>query len=191
MLERHRLKREARGLESSLDVAAAGSELARIGALEGKDRLLLVADGKDGAHDPVARSGTRCEFRRQPFDDVPLPWAGVLGFVDQDMVDAAIEFEMDPACGDAVEQVVCLVDQVVIVEQAALLLLAAVVRGNGTRDHEQSICAVALHHGAAFRIQLQNARLLGIQSRSERCMQLAERLGHQRFARTGDAFRLG
>ena len=77
-------------------------ELARCGALERKDRLLLVADREHRAHHAVARAGAGGEFGDDVRDDVPLPRAGVLRLVDQHMVDAAVELVMHPAGGDAV-----------------------------------------------------------------------------------------
>ena len=76
-------------------------------------------------------------------DDVPLPRTGILRLVDQNMIDAAIELVVHPAGCAAVEHGQCLVDQVVIVEQAAFLLLAAVVRGDRGCDMQQGFGAVA------------------------------------------------
>ena len=61
-------------------------------------------------------------------DDIPLPGAGVLRLVDQHVIDAAVELVMHPTGGDAVQHRKRLVDQVVIVEPAALLLFAPVIR---------------------------------------------------------------
>ena len=101
-------------------------------------------------------------------DDVPLPRAGVLRLVDQYMVDAAVELVMHPARGDAVEHFQRLVDQIVIVEQAALLLLAAVIGRCCGRDMKQRLGAVARHHGAAFRDQGREAINLGFEQTSNR-----------------------
>ena len=89
--------------------------------------------------DAVARACAGGELRDQMSDDVPLPGAGVLRLVDQHVIDAAVELVMHPARGHPVEHRQRLVDQVVIVEQAALLLFAAVVRGGRGRDVQQRL----------------------------------------------------
>ena len=74
----------------------------------------------------VARAGAGEEFGRPAPDDLPLLRARVLRLVDQHMVDAAVELVVHP--GGAirrVEQRERLVDQVVVVEQAAPVLLGA------------------------------------------------------------------
>src|SRR5476651_1865526 len=70
-------------------------------ALEREDRLLLVAHREDRALDEIARARAGGEFAYQPRDDLPLLGTGVLRFVDQHVIDAAIEFVMHPRrrCG--------------------------------------------------------------------------------------------
>src|SRR5471030_570117 len=82
-------------------------------------------------------------------DDVPLPGASVLRLVDQHVIDAAVELEMHPAGGDAVQHLQRLVDQVVVVQQAAFLFFAAVVGGDGGRDDKERLRAVADRQAAA------------------------------------------
>ena len=76
---------------------AALIEFLRRRALEGEDRLLLVADREDGAHHTIARTFAGRKLRDQMSNDVPLPRARVLRLVDQHMVDAAVELVMHPA----------------------------------------------------------------------------------------------
>ena len=76
-------------------------------------------------------------------DDVPLPRAGVLRLVDQHVIDAAVELVVHPAGRAAVQHRQRLVDQIVIIEQAAFLLLAPVVRRHRGRDMQQGFGAVA------------------------------------------------
>ena len=76
----------------------------RIGPLERIDRLLLVAHDK---HSPLAVHACALaggKFLGQLFDHGPLGWAGVLGFVHQNMVDPAIKTEQDPLRHIAVGQ---------------------------------------------------------------------------------------
>ncbi len=108
--------------EHALVVVALGAELGRVGALEAVDRLLLVADDEDGALD-VAGAGAGEELVGQRLDHPPLRGAGVLGFVDQDVVEAAIEPPEHPGGRAGMfEQRAGAVDQVVEVEQAAVAL---------------------------------------------------------------------
>jgi len=66
--------------------------------------------------------------------DIPLPGAGILRLVDQHVIDAAIELVMHPAGGHPIQHRQRLVDQIVIVEQAALLFFAPVIGGSRCRD---------------------------------------------------------
>ena len=83
-------------------------------------------------------------------DDLPLPRARVLRLVDQHVIDAAVELVMHPARRDALEHLQRLVDEVVIVEQPALQLLAPVIRRGRGRDMQQRLRAVARDDGAAL-----------------------------------------
>ena len=129
--------------------AALQIEFARRCALKRKDRLFLVADREDGALDAVARAFAGGEFGDDVCDDIPLPRAGVLRLVDQHMIDAAVELEVYPAGGDAVQHLQRPVDQVVIIEQPAFLFFAAVVRGDRGCDDKQGLRPVADRQRAA------------------------------------------
>ena len=181
--EGHRIELQPGALELLLQGAAAQVELARRRALERKDRLLLVADREHRSHHAVARAGARGEFGDDVRDDVPLPRAGVLRLVDQHMVDAAVELVMHPARGDAVEHLQRLVDQIVIVEQAAFLLLAAVIGRRSRCDMKQRLGAVARHHGAAAFDQGQDATGFRFEQPADGRIVVAEFLRHHRFAR--------
>ena len=63
--------------------------------LKAVDRLLLVADGEQGAR-LVARAAAGEELLRQRTDHVPLHGARVLRLVDEDVVEAAVELEQHP-----------------------------------------------------------------------------------------------
>ena len=76
-----------------------------IGALEAEDRLLLVADREQRARThPLARALAGKELLRQLVDDAPLLRAGVLRFVDQDVVEPAVELVEHPGRGMALFQ---------------------------------------------------------------------------------------
>ncbi len=112
-------------------------EASRIGALEGIDRLLLVADGEDGPL-AVPRAGAGEELRGQGPDDVPLLRRSVLGLVDQHMIDAAVELVEHPGrVRPLLQQVARAADQVGEVEPARLLLGGVVERDIGRREAER------------------------------------------------------
>ena len=116
-------------------------------------------------------------------DDVPLPRAGVLRFVDQHMVDAAVELVMHPAGRDAVEHVERPVDQVVIVEQAALALFAPVVRRGRGRDVQQRLGAVSGRHRPAAFDQGADAEGFGLEQAADDRIVVDEFFRHHRLAR--------
>ncbi len=75
------------------------AEVRRVGVLETVDGLFLVADGENGARQrPFTLAGAFAgiEVPGQSFDHLPLGGTGVLGLVDQDVVDTAVELVMDP-----------------------------------------------------------------------------------------------
>src|SRR5882724_13446412 len=90
-------------LVAALELSAPLGELARLGALEREDRLLLVADREDRSR-RLARTLAGGEFRHQLRDDLPLPRARVLRLVDQHVIDAEIELVMHPCGVDIGEQ---------------------------------------------------------------------------------------
>ena len=91
----------------------------------------------------VARARAGEELGDQRADDLPLLRAGVLRLVDQDVVDAAVELVMHPGRPDLVEQRERLVDQVVVVEQPAPVLLGLIARDHRIGDGEERCGAVA------------------------------------------------
>ena len=116
--ERNSLELSSRGLGLALGVAPLLGKALRPSALEGVDRLFLVAHGEERA-DTAARSFAGKEFARQRPDDVPLQGCGVLRLVDENVVDALIELVMDP-CASTGSRQQCIGgrDQVVEVEKA-------------------------------------------------------------------------
>ncbi len=101
------------------ELVADAAEVLEVGTLEAVDRLLLVADDEEGAGAGVGAQAGQ-ELLRQALDDLPLGGAGVLGLVDQDVVQALVELEEDPflAAGGG-EQAAGVLDQVVEVERAS------------------------------------------------------------------------
>ncbi len=95
ILQLELLQRRADGAQPLVEGGAHRLEGREIGALEGIDRLLAVADDEDRAPG-VARPGAGGEFARQRLDHVPLRGAGILRLVHEDVIDTAIELEQHP-----------------------------------------------------------------------------------------------
>ena len=97
------------------EMGAHTVEFVRIGALEAENGLLFVADGKDRAWTfPASLAGEK--LPGDGGDDLPLFGAGILGFVDKYVIDAAVELVMHPG-GAALggEEIPGLGDQVVVI----------------------------------------------------------------------------
>ncbi len=105
-----------------------GAEGLPVRALEAEDRLLLVADREERARRVAARALAGEELAREALDDAPLLGAGVLGLVDEDVVDAPVEAEAHPGGLLLLEQRLAAEDEVVVVEHVARALAGLVVR---------------------------------------------------------------
>ena len=97
-----------------------------------------------------------------------MPRRGILRLVDQDVIDPEIELVEHPGGGGVVEQCERAVDQIVIIEQAAPVLFAAIAHGNGVGDGQQGACLVAAQDGAPPLEQSADAILLGLQPLRQR-----------------------
>ena len=93
--------------------------------------------------------------------------AGVLRLVDQEVVDAEIELEMNPGCFEVVEQLQRLVDQIVVIEQAATAFLGGIAGQDRIGDRQQRFAAVAADHGVAPIENAAKARLLVAEKRDQ------------------------
>ncbi len=156
---------------------------ARRRALERKDRLLLVADREQGAGEEAARARPGGEFRHQMAHDPPLLLAGVLGLVDQDMVEPEVELVMHPARIDLRQHVAGLVDEIVVIEQPAAVLLGAVACDHRARNDHERRGAVAANDGLAALDQALQAVLLGAEPARQFGIIVGERSGDHPFAR--------
>jgi hypothetical protein len=107
--------------------------------LEGIDRLLFVANGKDRAP-CIARAVAGKEVFCQRLDNRPLDRACVLRFVDQDVVDPLVELVVNP-CPDTVanQEIRGSGDQILEIEQAPLLLEVCVVVMQASGKRESSL----------------------------------------------------
>ena len=114
-------------------------ELHRVCTLKTEDGLLLVADGENGAGERIRlpRAFTGEEILRQLFQDGPLFGAGILRFVDQDVVEPPIQPVEHPGRRVApLQKALRLGDQIVIVQRRTLRLKRGIagVRGIGDQD---------------------------------------------------------
>ena len=90
-------------------------------ALEGVDRLLLVADHEHVALEQAlgGLAGSGEELLGQGADDFPLLGSGVLGFVNEDMINPAVELVEHPGGhGARGDQIACLFNEIGEVERA-------------------------------------------------------------------------
>ena len=101
--ERNLVPRETERRCLTLEGAAHLAEPRRVGALEREDRLLLVADGEQRA-ELLACPGAGEELGGKRLDDAPLRRVGVLRLVNQDVVDAAVDFVQHPGGGVGARQ---------------------------------------------------------------------------------------
>ncbi len=124
-----------------LEEALHFREFLRRGALEGEDRLLLVADRK---HRPPGRARARAseELGRQGGDDAPLLGGSVLRLVDEQMVEPVVELVHDPGGARPLHQGERKRDLVVEVERAALGLGFGEGRKDRLGDGEQGRAAL-------------------------------------------------
>ena len=90
----------------------------RVSPLKTVDRLLFIADGEHGSGFGMGGI-TGKKLLRQSSDNLPLGRTGVLGFVHQNMLKPAVDFEQNPLGRRArIEQPVGADNQVVIIEHA-------------------------------------------------------------------------
>ena len=146
-----RLERPLRVAMALLEEAPHFGELLRRRALEGEDRLLLVADREHGALGRT-RAGAGEELRRQRREDAPLLGGRVLRLVDEQVVEPVVELVQHPGGARPRHQRERLRDLVVEVERAALGLGSGEGRQDRLGDAEQGLAALErLARRAAFR----------------------------------------
>ena len=156
-------------------------ELARDRTLEGKDRLLLVADGKNRALVGTRASSSR-EFRHQSLNDLPLLRARILRLVDQHVINTEIELVVNPGRVHGRQHRQRLVDQVIVVEQAASVLFSAIAIDHLLRDRQQRGGTVTRHDRAPTVEQCGQARLFFGKTAGKIRMLFGERTRDQALA---------
>ncbi len=127
------------------------------------------------------RAGACGELGDQPAHDLPLLAAGVLRLIDQEMIDAEIEFVVNPGGIDIAEKLQRLVDQIVVIDESAAFLLVFIALQDLMNDGEERGGAIPTDHGAPPVQQRTDPALL----RSEPLRQVGifDRLGNDRFSR--------
>jgi len=148
--------------------------------------LLLVADREDRAVEH-ARAGADEELGRERADDAPLVRARVLRLVDQHVIDATVEFVVHPGGIDSLKEREGPLDQIVVVEQAAPILLGLVADHDGVRDGDQRPRAVAADHGPASFDEPGDALALRLQVARQRRVEGLDRLGDDALAQLAGA----
>ena len=139
-------------------------EHVRRGALEGKDRLLFVADREESARAGALPAPGR-EIASELFENFPLSFARVLRLIDENMVDSRIELVEHPARVRAFEQSHGLFDEIVEIEDSARRFLLAIAVEDCTRNLDQRARAVECHGGPALGAKRIEAELLGAKFR--------------------------
>ena len=112
-----RSKGSPRRIKAAFELAPHRLEFIGRGALEGEDRLLLVAHGKERA----ASRGLLLlrKFSGERSQYFPLLAARVLRFVEQYMADLMIELIEDPGRVGALQQIARSDDEIVEIQEAA------------------------------------------------------------------------
>ena len=143
--QRHTPERLLGGLGALAKFGTGRGKHFRRRALETVDRLFFVSDREHRAraiaflaHAIFTHAVARVKLADQLFDHAPLDRAGVLSFVNQDMVEPAVELVEDPGCGvRLIEQARGMRDEIVKIERGTLRFGAGIVRHNTLSDGEQ------------------------------------------------------
>ncbi len=164
--ERHLRERLSAGRKLGFEFSPHLVEHVRRGALEGKDRLLFVADREESARAWALPAPGR-EIAGELFENFPLGFARVLRLIDQNMVDSRIELIEHPACIRAFEQSQGLFDEIIEIEDSARRFLLAIALEDGTRDLDQRARAIECRGGLALGAKPIEAELLGVKFGSD------------------------
>ena len=150
------------GAEELREAAAHFMEHMRRRTLEREDRLFFIADREEGARIGPA-SETRGEFTRKLFENCPLRLARILGFIDENMVDAGIELEHHPTRVGTLQERDGTGDQIVEIEFAAHGLCGLIAGEDFADENHQSGRALETSGGLPFCPQDFKPRLFGFE----------------------------
>ncbi len=145
-------------------------------ALEGEDGLLLVADCEDGSVlGPRARAGKKLGAQRRK--DAPLRMRGVLGFIEQQVIEPIVELVQHPRGARTRHQRQRTRDLVIEIERAALGLHPREGPYDRSCDDEQSGAPFKRQRRPPALAQGEQAVLLATQIFLERRKLFAQILG--------------
>ena len=135
--QRHLAQREAGSLRGLLEDRAGRREHSGLRTLEAVDRLLFVADREDGAR--LGRStGDGKKFGCERLNHAPLRRARILRFVDEDVIEATIEFQQNPGGGiSGREKIGGAIDEIVEIQRGGEALGVDVVLHDGIGEPHQ------------------------------------------------------
>ena len=121
-----------------LKLATAATEGFRLGSLERIDRLLFVAHRKHGTADTVTRAKSGEELRGQGLHHRPLVGTGILGFIEQNVIDPLVQLVLNPRAGVlARQQSNGAGDQIVEIEETARALEPLITPDEPVGDGER------------------------------------------------------
>ena len=127
MLEIAVLKRAPNGIEARFKRIAHFVKFFGHRPLERVNRLLFIADDEHGFFRIRIHPQPRGQFTGQRLDHIPLGGAGVLGFVDQDVVKRAIQPIKHPVAHIiACQKIAGFQDQIVKIQEATLGLVGLI-----------------------------------------------------------------
>ena len=102
----------------SLEKIAHRGESFGVGILKTVDRLFFIADDKQSAV-VVARRAPEKNSSAKRRDDIPLRAAGILRFIDQQMIKPVIEFMQNPGRdAGTLQQVQRFVHKIIVIKRA-------------------------------------------------------------------------
>ena len=178
-VERHAVEPHAHLFGAQPVALARVDEDRGLGALERIDRLLDVADRKQGPR-PLDRALPGKELIDQRIDGAPLLGIGVLRLIDEDMRDPRIELVAHPVAKLRVlEEADRMLDEIVEVEQRPHALLVLVAIGDRAEHVEQRVGAFDQLGAAELRVEPEQPFGLTLREIGERGVELSRFLAHE------------
>ncbi len=130
-----RIQRRFCVFQSRIEIQAHIVEFLGVRALERIDRLLFITDHENGALLIGAGTFASGKFTRQCLNHIPLRWAGVLGLINQNVVNPAVQLEQHPFRHfRAFQKVPRFQDEIVEIEQATLNFAVLIGRNEHLRE---------------------------------------------------------
>ena len=183
IVERDRVPHLARVPGLLLEIAAHFVQCMRVGTLEAEDRLFLVAHNEQRAG-CFTRTFAAEKLVRQRRDHTPLLRAGILRFVDQQMVEPAVDLVEHPGRDAWLgEQRAAPLDLIAEIERRAVLFLFVVKREQRGAEADERFRGLGRPRGFHPVQHVQQACLLGQQGVERVRRPISNFLGCQGFFR--------